>query len=67
MKNTCGIFYAIRVRAVPHGWRLTAIFRDFPGFQGRERGRKGHSTIAENGINKKRLPQLISIVNLAKL
>jgi uncharacterized protein YodC (DUF2158 family) len=40
--------------------------KGFPGFLTWINGRRSHSTIDENGINKKNLRRLISIVNLAK-
>jgi hypothetical protein len=49
------------------GGGFPAIFRDFPGFNQRRPRWKGHSSGTENGINKKHLPQLISIVNLGTL
>jgi hypothetical protein len=43
------------------------MFRDFPGFKARSSGWEGHSKGTENGMSKKNLPQLISIVNLGTL
>jgi len=44
------------------GW----ILKGFPGFTQVSIGTGSHSTPDENGINKKRLQRLISIVNLGK-
>jgi hypothetical protein len=54
-------------RAVPHGVGLEIEFRDFPGFIACTSERESYSRALENGINKKHLPRLISIVNLGKL
>ncbi|VVD33242.1 protein of unknown function [Paraburkholderia dioscoreae] len=61
--NTCD-------RAAPHGLaarrRMGWTLKGFPGFTQVSIGTGSHSTPDENGINKKRLQRLISIVNLGK-
>jgi hypothetical protein len=46
---------------------MEGTLKGFPGFAQVSIGTGSHSTPAENGINKKRLQRLISIVNLGKL
>jgi hypothetical protein len=46
--------------------RPDSALKGFPGFYASTAGSGSHSTANENGINKKPLQLLISIVNLAR-
>jgi hypothetical protein len=52
---------------VRHGWRIAAGFQGFSWFQTTQAAIESYSSAHENGINKKRLPHLNSVVNLCEL
>jgi hypothetical protein len=54
-------------RATPHGRHSDAVPIELSGFTRPSRGKETYSRTDENGINKKHLRWLISIVNLGKL